>query len=139
MGFYSGWGGRVVVSTEGVDKALPVGRWQVSFTCELVDRTVATSGDFREYLTGYKDIEATVDCFWESALNVMREAPLIVPATFLKLYLYIDKNSLKGWRLHNFVISSVVMDDEVRGVVKYTFTGKQSGQNFSTPSTLTTF
>lgn len=128
MAFVSGWGGRVKVVS---GTALPVLRWQVNATCELVDATAGPT-THHTYVQGYNDLEANFECLWDTNLDLLstNSASRIRPGDAITVWLYFDQNNVnRSWLFTNFLIASVEMDDEVRGVVKYQVTGKQSGDS----------
>lgn len=133
MAAYAGFGGRVVVGRYGVAlRFLPAGRWSVRVTSEKVNVTTgaeAPSGVNR-YLAGWFDVEATVDCFLVTDQDpFLRGEPAnLLPGNTVYLELHVDRSRVtRKWVLPAFLVTDLTSDSEVRGVVKYTLTGCQSG------------
>lgn len=129
MAAYSGFGGRLRITRNGHTLALPVGRWTVNVNIELVDITNTDSGDIRQYLEGYTVPSTSFDCFWDSNIRPFEVEPSLLPYQINKteVRLYIDKNNDSlTWRFTNFIMETFEMTDEVRGVARYTVTGKQN-------------
>lgn len=134
MGAISGWGGRVRVGgVNGV--ALPVTRWTVTERTELPEVTTMEHYGQGSYAVGVRDWDVSFDCFWETALNPLTGATNVIPGnagSYLQsslnsvvLDLFMDKSSAtRVWTFNNVIVSDVATDSDVRGVVKYSVTGK---------------
>lgn len=129
MAAVSGFGGRVVVrDTLGNDsRILPAGRWQVIGSVELIPITSVASLGIHEYIVGYANYEATVDCFWDQGFHTFQWNPQLRPGDTVQLFLYFNKaNPQSAFIFRQFIISSVTCDEEVRNVFRYTLAGRQS-------------
>ncbi len=78
---------------------------------------------------GITDMDVTVDCYWDSAVSpFIKAAPLVVPGLIVTCKLFYDRsNAGHLWGPVDILIDSVSMDDEVRGVIKWSFSGKVAG------------
>ncbi len=78
---------------------------------------------------GITDIDVTVDCYWDSSLSPFsKTAPLVVPGLIVLCTLFYDRSTTgHSWGPVEILIDSVSMDDEVRGVIKWSFSGKVAG------------
>lgn len=141
MAFRSGWGGRVKVSDaiyagRHGHVHLPVSRWQISINTGAVDVT-AGPATIRSYIPDYTDVDIQFDCFWENELSIFDFTSTVltlVPGLYVYVFVTTDATDPQSefdasYILPSVLVTSVVVDSEVRGIVKYTVTGKQSGDN----------
>lgn len=143
----SGWAGRVRLRGSVNDVNLPAIRWSATWSTELVDIThvgdgiVALTGatypaaqnTLKSYLPSYTDLEVSVDCLWDSSLQPLGQGGAIfgpssgvAVGTQAKVDLFIDRSSATARFSVRLIIETIVVEEEVRGVAKFSFTGKQT-------------
>lgn len=140
MSAISGWGGRVRIGGAG-GRSLPVGRWNVVERLDPVEVTTMEHGGRGGYVAGVTDWEVTFDCFWDTALGgILLNTSAVVPGeatnagkddansstNYLQVELFLDKNVGTVWSFGTVLVTNLSMDDEVRGVVRYTVSGINS-------------
>ncbi len=133
MGSVAGWHGRVNVGGTN----LCATRWQLTWKVDDLDVTcfehgavLGTETPVSKHIPGITDIDVMFDCYWENNIDVFSNIPpFLQPGSFANVDLYLDKASASAyWDTASVLITDVVMDTEVRGVIKYSVTGKHNGQ-----------
>ena len=135
MAAISGWGGRVRIGG-AAGRSLPVGRWSATERMDPVEATTMEGVGQGTYAAGVTDWDVSFDCFWDTTIEtILSNEPSVIPGTSAKDYLnastkvvlelFLDRASAtRKWIFQDGVlITNVTMDDEVRGVVRYTVTG----------------
>ncbi len=148
MSSISGWSGRITLPGPGIPAPnvhLAAVRWTVTVSNELVDITHVGDGvdstitnavtpaalnTLKSYEAGYTDIAVSVDCIWDSDTQPFTTSTLSVPVNVgstMKADLYIDRSDSKARFSLFLIVETITVEDEVRGVAKWSFTAKQSG------------
>lgn len=152
----SGYRGRVMIantnlSTAVVDASLLATKWSLTYKTELQDCSTfeeitgpdaggGAATPISRYVASLTDLEVSIDCFydvtngWITALRpglelnaklFINKAPAIKygndPAT------QVSDPSAERSVAFRFIIENMTTDVEVRGVIKYTLSGKVSG------------
>lgn len=152
----SGYRGRVMIQSTadqtGADTTILATKWSLTYKTELQDcstfeEVTGTSGSsvgantpISRYVASMTDMDVSIDAFYDVNNGWM---PTLRPGTEMKAVLYINKpasegsgnkattnvadNSTERKVSINFIIENVTYDVEVRGVVKFSLTGKVSG------------
>ena len=152
----SGYRGRVMIqsssSVTSADTSILATKWSLTYKTELQDcstfeEVTGTSGSsvgantpISRYVASMTDMDVSIDAFYDVNNGWM---PTLRPGTEMKAVLYINKPSSEGSGNKattnvadnsterkvsiNFIIENVTYDVEVRGVVKFSLTGKVSG------------
>lgn len=132
MAAISGFGGRVTIE----DIVMPAGRWTVNWRGENVDVSTFEHGLLKEYMLTAYDIEVTLDCFWDLGVNTFdANGPNLLPGGTTVSQIFTDSVGVELLycrtdginRLFDFpevLIESVSVDDEVRGVIRYSVVGR---------------
>ncbi len=140
MGAISGWGGRVRVNTagQGIDTgtAMSVTRWTVNDRAEGVDATTMEHNGFPDYVSSVNEYDISFDCIYDTTLNPMLPTPNLNPGVsggataatpvYVTITLTMDRafSTTKSWIFSRVLVTDMQMDDEVRGVVRYSVQGK---------------
>lgn len=150
----SGYRGRVSIASTNaanaaVDNNLLATKWSLTYKTELQDCSTfeeVTGGSggaatpISRYVAALTDMEVSIDCYYDVAngwIGALR------PGLELNAILYVNKagninyGNLNGTNVNDtdedrkvtfrFIIESCTYDVEVRGVVKYSISGKVSG------------
>ncbi len=150
MAAISGWSGRVRI--QNLNAALhsggvlmPATRWQVTWKADALDATtfenlasvsagVSQATPQSSWLAGITDTDVSLDLLWDTTINpFISSPPGIGPGDYSQVTLYFDTTAADKsgttafWLFSNCMWIDVVMDAEVRGIVKYSLTGRQSG------------
>ncbi len=112
---------------------LTANKWMVTAKTDELDisnfETVVGNNVYADYTFGLAECEVQVEAIWDAANNPHTAPPSITAgSTISNLRLYLDKINLAVfWSFPVFQIFTCTTDAEVRGIVKYTFTGKNKG------------
>jgi hypothetical protein len=141
----SGFRGRVVVSSAlgGAEVALLATKWSVTYKTELQDASSfeeVTGGvagaltPISRYVTSMSDLEFNLDAFYDAENGII---PILKPGANIKCQLFTNKGVASGVDYagagatkkfeFNAIVENLTVDTEVRGVIKYTLSGKVSG------------
>jgi len=137
----AGYQGRVRIGEElGSMANLCTTRWQVSWKVDDIDVSCTEHGwvsadqargpitPFTGHLPGITDIDISFDAFWENDLGLFESPPYLKPGAYLYVDLFLHKTLVNHrWVFSSVLILDCTMDSEVRGVVKYSASGKVSG------------
>ena len=120
-------------------KNLSATKWTVNVKTDELDISnfeTATPGSnlYADYTFGLQEAEVSVDAVWDGNNDPHSDPPNITAGGVLtNLKLYLDFVNLTNfWLFPSFQIFTVSVDADVRGIVKYSFTGKNKG-TFSYP------
>lgn len=146
----SGFRGRVLVQAVGPTGAgvgnmiaLLATKWSVTYKTELQDASSfeETTGGadgantpISRYVQSMSDLEFNVDAYYDAVDGII---PLLKPGAYIKLQLFTNKGLASGVDyagagdtkkfMFNAFVENLTIDTEVRGVIKYTLSGKVSG------------
>ncbi len=126
MAILSGKFARVVIDTT---TSLATHRWSVVTKTDELDVTAQNRVDGVEnFIGGIMDADIHIEGYWEETIHDA-DPPEILPNTYAVIWLYPDfvQHSNRKITIPDAFISSVVVDAEVRGLVKYTLTAKAHG------------
>lgn len=135
----SGFRGRVVV--DGIP--LLATKWSVTYKTELQDASSfeeTTGGAFgantpiSRYVQSMSDLEFNVDAYYDAIDGII---PNMKPGATVVLQLFTNKGEASGVNyagagatkkfMFTAIVENLTVDTEVRGVIKYTLSGKVSG------------
>lgn len=86
------------------------------------------------WAAGITDIDVSVDCYWDTTIVPFSATPIFAPGLVVVCSLSLDRsNTGRRWGPVAVLIDSATNDAEVRGVIKYSFTGKVAGIQAATP------
>ncbi len=119
---------------------LPAVHWTVISSNELADITHVGDGiavplanpsvapnTLKSYLAGYSDMAVTVECIWDASIQPFALTESICAGSLVHVNLFIDRSDSRARFSLYLAIESSTVEEEVRGVAKWVFTGKQSG------------
>lgn len=138
----SGFRGRVVI--DGI--ALLATKWSVTYKTELQDassfeETTGTVGGLvgantpvSRYVQSMSDLEFNIDAYYDAIDGII---PSLKPGSLVVLQLFTNKGLASGTNyagagatkkfMFSAFVENLTVDTEVRGVIKYTLSGKVSG------------
>ncbi len=124
MSFYSGKFARVRIN--GVTNLASV-KWTLLSKVEEVDDSSFEDAPFTRVRPALKSAELTIDGFWEE--DIHQNPPDLSPGQYITVELFPDAIQLPGRRYYFplVLVCSLSIDAEVRGIVKYTLSGKSDG------------
>lgn len=124
MATYSGKNARVRI---GGATFLCAVKWSVSAKVDELDTTCFENSGFATYIGGIHEADVSIEGNWEN--NIHANPPNIGPNATLALELFIDATNLAGvkFTFPALLVTNCTVDVEVRGIVKYTITGKTVG------------
>lgn len=108
-------------------------KWMVSTKTDELDitnfETTAADNVYADYTFGVKEAEVSVEAVWDASHNPHNSPPNIKSGSVLtNVRLYLDATNLSSyWSFPSFQVFTVSTDAEIRGIVKYTFSGKNKG------------
>lgn len=109
-------------------------KWMVTAKTDELDisnfETTTPDNIFADYTFGLQEAEVQVEAIWDANADPHANPPnIIAGGTITNLKLFLDKVNFASrcWTFPSFQIFTVTVDAEVRGIVKYTFTGKNKG------------
>lgn len=155
MAAISGWGGRVSVNpTSGSSiasgTAMSVTRWSINNRADAVDATTMEHQGLEDAVSGVEMYDISFECIYDTTLNPFLATPNLNPgrsggasqvgSNYITVTLTMDRGaaSARSWYFPRVLITDASMDDEVRGVVRYTVQGKSTlGVTFVAGSTPT--
>lgn len=131
MAAISGFGGSVLVGSA----TLPVGRWTVNIRGEMVDTSTFEHGLMHDYALVGREYEVTLDAFWDTNQNPFSTPLFLVPGGTAPTQTSTQKVALtlrfcradtttRIFSFVSFLVENVSVDSEVRGVVKYSLSGR---------------
>ncbi len=119
--------------------------WSVNTKTDDADVTSFESGGFEEWLSNVGNAGAgyvtspgnytvlgadiSVEAFWDASKNPISSVGVlkIVPGTLISLGLYINRVLNRRWTFPSVKVSTASVDAEVKGGVKFNFSGKGDG------------
>lgn len=138
----SGFRGRVVI--DGIP--LLATKWSVTYKTELQDassfeETTGTIGGLvgantpvSRYVQSMSDLEFNIDAYYDAIDGII---PSLKPGSLVVLQLFTNKGVASGTNyagdgltkkfMFSAFVENLTVDTEVRGVIKYTLSGKVSG------------
>lgn len=135
----SGFRGRVIVA----GATLLASKWSVTYKTELQDassfeeQTGGANGaltPISRYVASLSDMEASIDAYYDVDTGIV---PAIKPGAVVAVELYTNKGAGVGVNFagagtsrkfaFQMVIENLTTDTEVRGVIKYTLSGRVNG------------
>lgn len=124
MALYSGKFGRVVLDG-GVTLASV--KWTALFSAEEVDDSSFEDAPYKRVRPGMRQCEITVEGFWEAGLHFF--PPDLKAGNYVEMRIFPDAQNLQNqWFYFPLVlVLTLSVDAEVRGMIKYTMTGKSDG------------
>ncbi len=134
MSAISGWTGRVNVS----GTAMPVTRWTVNNRADAIDVTTMEHAGLYGGASGVEEYDISFDCIYDTTLNPFLAVPNLNPGVsggstatapvFLTVGLVLDRanSATRSFSFPRVLLTDVQMDNEVRGVVRYSCQGKST-------------
>lgn len=137
----SGFRGRVIVGTT----TLLASKWSVTYKTELQDcssfeeETGGANGaitPISRYVASLSDMEVSIDAFYDVETGII---PALKPGSSVDCELYTNKAASVNFGIaagvggtakkfaFKVIIENLTTDTEVRGVIKYTISGRVSG------------
>lgn len=135
----SGFRGRVIVA----GATLLASKWSVTYKTELQDassfeeQTGGANGaltPISRYVASLSDMEASIDAYYDVDTGIV---PAIKPGAVVEVQLFTNKGAGAGVNFagagavrkfqFQMVIENLTTDTEVRGVIKYTLSGRVNG------------
>jgi hypothetical protein len=133
----SGFRGRVIVG----GSTLLASKWSVTYKTELQDcssfeeETGGANGaitPISRYVASLSDMEVSIDAFYDVETGII---PALKPGSTASCELFTNKGVAQPYAaagtprkfLFNVIIENLTTDTEVRGVIKYTISGRVSG------------
>lgn len=137
----SGFRGRVIVGTS----TLLASKWSVTYKTELQDcssfeeETGGANGaitPISRYVASLSDMEVSIDAFYDVETGII---PALKPGSSVDCELYTNKGASVAFGIaagvggtakkfaFKVIIENLTTDTEVRGVIKYTISGRVSG------------
>jgi hypothetical protein len=137
----SGFRGRVIVGTT----TLLASKWSVTYKTELQDcssfeeETGGAQGaitPISRYVASLSDMEVSIDAFYDVETGII---PALKPGSSVDCELFTNKGANPAFGIaagvggtakkfaFNVIIENLTTDTEVRGVIKYTISGRVSG------------
>lgn len=137
----SGFRGRVIVGTS----TLLASKWSVTYKTELQDcssfeeETGGANGaitPISRYVASLSDMEVSIDAFYDVETGII---PALKPGSSVDCELYTNKGASVPYGIpagvgatskkfaFKVLIENLTTDTEVRGVIKYTISGRVSG------------
>jgi hypothetical protein len=124
MAFLHGKSGKVTIGGTTV----PVKSWKAKVHKDEADVTNTTSSGWREFQTGLKHVEFTVEAEWDSTNNPFGNTEGNIDSVdTIAMALYTDSAGSANITIAAAIIFESDIDLSVENVVKYTVTGKSSG------------
>lgn len=141
----SGFRGRVLINAVGNNTivALLATKWSVTYKTELQDASSfeeTTGGEFggntpiSRYVQSMSDLEFNIDAYYDAIDGII---PALKPGALVTLQLFTNKGLESGVNyagagdtkkfMFTAFVENLTVDTEVRGVIKYTLSGKVSG------------
>lgn len=102
-------------------------KWTVNMRADELDTTCFENVGFGSVIAGVHEAEVTLEGIWENSIHA--NPPDIMPGNSLIVELFIDWQNLAGVKYFfpDLLVLSVNVDTEVRGLIKYTLSGKTRG------------
>lgn len=140
MAAIAGWNGSLSVG----GTTLPVTRWNISWKTDALEvTTMETTGPgtlmtpLSAFTPGITDMDISFDAIWDTTVDpIVSSPPNLRPGTRITS-MTVSLAGGTSWTFTNVLLTDLNMDDEVRGIVKYTCSGKVSGSPVGTGITLT--
>lgn len=103
-------------------------KWTALFSAEEVDDSSFEDAPYKRVRPGMRQCELTVEGFWEAGLHVA--PPDLKAGNYVEVRIYPDAANLQNQYFYFplVLILTLSIDAEVRGMVKYTMTGKSDGR-----------
>ncbi len=150
---YAAWNSRISINFV----VFAAYRWSVNMKSEDIDATNFEGGGFEEWVTfvgqagvglGLDGVgsaapanrtvvgcDLSAEAFWDAANNPLSGAGVLklLPGTQIaNVVFYVNNSQVKSWLFPFVKVSTATVDAEVKGGVKFSFTGKSDGR-FSVP------
>ena len=134
MGAISGWGGRVNLNST----AMPVTRWTLNNRADAIDVTTMEHQGLYGGVSGVEEYDISFDCIYDTTLNPFLAIPNVNPgvsggavpsaSVFSAVGLVLDRanSGTRSFTFPRVLLTDVQIDDEVRGVVRYSCQGKST-------------
>lgn len=124
MAVYSGKFARIQIG--GVN--LTSTRWTVNCKVDALDITTQSDLGYGRYQGGVMDADISFEAFWDGTNNPFN-VPSLKPNSTVAITIFVDRVNLPNAATQTFIfpevfVESVSTDAEVRGMVKYTVSGK---------------
>ncbi len=126
MSFYSGKFARVQVDSS---QYLCNVKWSITSRVDELDRYCSTDDGWGMWMGGVVGADVNIEGYWED--NIHEDPPGLVVNHYITLDIWPDFVNLnaKKFTFPKFLISHLTVDAEVRGLVKYTISGKAVSLN----------
>ena len=132
MAAISGWEGQVLI---GGATVLPVTRWNVSWKADAIDVTTMATGTgavlgnlsspVSAWEVGITDMDCSFDAVWDMTMDPIGSSPPALRAgNLIRASFFLSQANNIAYTFTRVRITEVNIDDEIRGVVKYTVSGK---------------
>lgn len=111
-------------------------KWMVNIKTDELDitnfETTAANNIYADYTSGVMEAEVSVELIYDVLVDPFSGAPSITPGTILtNLILFMDRINFAGvngrFLFPSFQVFNCSVDAETRGIVKYSFVGKNKG------------
>jgi hypothetical protein len=103
-------------------------KWSVRPLVEEHDTSNFEGNQFANRIAGLKDIEYTVEGWWDSGANNF-DAPLSIQVgvTLSNVFLYVSGTTGPAWSIPSSLITDTPHNADVHGLITFSFTAKGKG------------